>query len=351
MPKVFGKGLSKIKKVSCPRESETKHLCAAAHPLTLSHLTMPTRAKQYSPEVLAEAQRMANSTMTGLVYEYKLVEADEDDKMLGITYVGQNGEPSMAPDAALVDRDKKHAREAISHPNKPFSRAISSYGKAAFDGPRVIAKAKGKRLNVMMWLDENEDKEIVARGGPWRDGSYGAAQTLNAKRGGQGDPFTRLCGLAERKLKGGPRVTPPCEHPGGCKKQARHGGLPFCKAHGGGVLCSAPGCQKAAQGAYKHTAPFCRLHGGGTRCQHEGCDKITHVGEFCIAHGAVQLQCAHAGCIRPSKFGGMCFLHADGDWKAGFAKRKRISYAKKRTEALVAQAELAVAKFGTQCEG
>ena len=45
MPKVFGKGL-------VSRESETKHLSAAV-PLAISHLTMPTRAKQYSPEVLA----------------------------------------------------------------------------------------------------------------------------------------------------------------------------------------------------------------------------------------------------------------------------------------------------------
>ena len=185
-------------------------LCAAVHPHSLAHPSMPTRAKQYSPEVLAEARRMANSTMTGQIYEYKLVEADEDDEMLGITYVGQNGEPSMDPDSALTDRDKKHAREATSHPNKPFSRAMNSYGKAAFAGPCVIAKTKGKRLHVMSWLDEKEDKEIVARGGPWRDGSYGTAQTLNAKRGGQGDPFRRLCGLAARKLKcGGGGI---CEH-------------------------------------------------------------------------------------------------------------------------------------------
>ena len=249
------------------------------HPLTLSHLTMPTRTKQYSPEVLAEAQRMANSTATAMVYEYELVDAPVGDNLLGITYVGQSCEPCMAPDAALIDRDKKHAREATSHPNKPFSRAINSYGKAAFNGPRAIAKAKGKRLNVMMWLDEKEDKEIVARGGSWRDGSYGAAQTLNAKRGGQGDPFIRLCGLAHRKLKAGPRCMPQCEHPGGCKKQARPGGLPFCASHGGGARCSAPDCKKAAQGAYKHTTPFCKLHGGGKRCQHEGCDKSAHDGE------------------------------------------------------------------------
>ena len=316
---------------------------------------MPTRAKQYSPEVRAEAQRMANSTMTGLIYEYKLVEADEDDEMLGITYVGQNGEPSMAPDAALVDRDKKHAREATSHPNKPFSRAINSYGKAAFNGPRVIAKAKGKRLQVMMWLDEKEDKEIVARGGPWRDGSYGAAQTLNAKRGGQGDPFIRLCGLAHRKLKAGPRLEPQCEHPGGCKKQPQHGGLPFCASHGGGARCSAPDCKKMAFGAYKHVTPFCRLHGGGKRCQHKGCDKSAEDGEFCIAHGAVRLQCARAGCINPAHFGGMCWNHADGDWKANQRaanlKNARIAWAKKRTEALLAQAALDMAKFGMQLEG
>ena len=312
---------------------------------------MPTRTKQYSPEVLAEAQRMANSTATAMVYEYELVDAPVGDNLLGITYVGQSCEPCMAPDAALIDRDQKHVREAKSHPNKPFSRAINSYGKTAIKGPRVIAKAKGKRLAAMEWANEKECQLIVARGGKWRDGSCGAAQTLNEKPGGQGDPWIRLCSIAHRKLKAGPRCKPQCEHKDGCSKQARPGGLPFCRAHGGGARCSASGCEKSAFGAYKHVTPFCRLHGGGKRCQHEGCDKSAEDGEFCVKHGAVLLQCEHVGCIKPALFGGMCSLHADGDWKAGKAKRARISYAKKRTEALVAQAELAVAKFGTQCEG
>ena len=321
------------------------------HPLTLSHLTMPTRAKQYSPEVLAEAQRMANSTATAMVYEYELVDAPVGDNLLGITYVGQSCEPCMAPDAALIDRDQKHVREAKSHPNKPFSRAINSYGKTAIKGPHVIAKTKGKRLAAMEWANEKECQLIVARGGKWRDGSYGAAQTLNEKPGGQGDPWIRLCGIAHRKLKAGPRCRPQCEHPGGCKKQAVYGGLPFCRAHGGGALCSAPGCQKSAQGAYKQTTPFCNLHGGGKRCQHEGCDKGAKDGEFCILHGAVLLQCAHVGCIKASSFDGMCWKHADGDWRAAKMKRDRIARATKRTEALIAQAELAMAKFGMQLEG
>ena len=79
---------------------------------------MPTRAKQYSPEVLAEAHRMANSTATAMVYEYELVDAPVGDNLLGITYVGQSCEPCMAPNAALIDRDQKHVREAKSHPCK-----------------------------------------------------------------------------------------------------------------------------------------------------------------------------------------------------------------------------------------
>jgi len=175
---------------------------------------MPTRTKQYSPEVLAEAQRMANSTATAMVYEYELVDAPVGDNLLGITYVGQSCEPCMAPDAALIDRDQKHVREAKSHPNKPFSRAINSYGKTAIKGPHVIAKTKGKRLAAMEWANEKECQLIVARGGKWRDGSCGAAQTLNEKPGGQGDPWIRLCSIAHRKLKAGPRVRPQCEHPG-----------------------------------------------------------------------------------------------------------------------------------------
>ena len=82
----------------------------------------------------------------------------------------------------------------------------------------------------------------------------------------------------------------------------------------------------------------------------QGCDKGAKDGEFCIKHGAVLLQCAHVGCIKPARFGGMCWDHTDDDYKAKHAKHVRIAYAKKRTQALIAQAELAVAKFGTQLE-
>jgi hypothetical protein len=171
---------------------------------------MPTQAKRYSPEVIAEAKRMANSRVTGCLYEYELVGALADDPMLGIKYVGQNCGPSLPPDEALVDRHKKHIREAKSCPNKPFSRFINSYGEAAFEGPIPVKTPKGKRIEVMMFLDEQEDKRIMELGGPWRDGSYGNTQTLNKKRGGQGDPFTVLCGLAGRKLKAD--LASHCEH-------------------------------------------------------------------------------------------------------------------------------------------
>ena len=84
---------------------------------------------------------MANSTVTGWLYEYELVGAPADDPMLGIKYVGQSCEPSLPPDLALDDRDKKHLREAKSHPNKPISRVINSYGKAALKGPIRKKKA------------------------------------------------------------------------------------------------------------------------------------------------------------------------------------------------------------------
>ena len=144
---------------------------------------------------------MANSRVTGCLYEYELVGALADDPMLGIKYVGQNCGPSLPPDEALVDRHKKHIREAKSCPNKPISRFINSYGEAALRGPIPVKTPKGKRIEVMMFLDEQEDKRIMELGGPWRDGSHGNTQTLNKKRGGQGDPFTVLCGLAGRKLK------------------------------------------------------------------------------------------------------------------------------------------------------
>jgi hypothetical protein len=41
-----------------------------------------------------------------------------------------------------------------------------------------------------------------------------------------------------------------------------------CKAHGGGVRCSAPGCSTAA---VEGGPPFCRIHRGGRRCAEQGC--------------------------------------------------------------------------------
>lgn len=44
--------------------------------------------------------------------------------------------------------------------------------------------------------DAIQDLLIKARGGTWRGDGYGASQTLNEQKGGQGDPWTTLCGLA-----------------------------------------------------------------------------------------------------------------------------------------------------------
>ena len=63
--------------------------------------------------------------------------------------------------------------------------------KTAIKGPRVIAKTKCKRLAAMQWANEKECQLIKARGGKWRDGSYGAAQTLNEKPGGRTKYHTR----------------------------------------------------------------------------------------------------------------------------------------------------------------
>ena len=253
---------------------------------------MPARRQPYSPEVRAEARRMGNSTMTGQIYEYKLFGADADDIMLGITYVGQNGEPSMAPDDALVDRDKKHTREARSHPNKPFSRYINSYGKAAFGAPRVIAKATGKRLRIMLWLDETEIKAIVARGGTWRDGSYGAAQTLNAKRGGQGDPFRRLCGLAARKLKAGARA---CEHGRQRSKCKECGGAGICEHGRERSKCKE--CGGASICEHGRVRSKCKDCGGASRCEHgreRGQCKECGGASIC-EHGRRRSQCKECG--------------------------------------------------------
>ena len=59
-------------------------------------------------------------------------------------------------------------------------------------GPCVLTQVTAKRLATMAWANEKESELIITRGGPWRDGSYGTAQALNAKRGGQGDPWRVL---------------------------------------------------------------------------------------------------------------------------------------------------------------
>ena len=85
--------------------------------------------KKYSPEVIKLAKRMANSKVTGFIYEYELTGAPADDPLHGIKYVGQSCEPSVPPDEALDDRDKKHVREAKSHPRKPLSRVINTFAR------------------------------------------------------------------------------------------------------------------------------------------------------------------------------------------------------------------------------
>ena len=58
-------------------------------------------------------------------------------------------------------------------------------------------------------------------------------------------------------------------------------------------------------------------------------------------------RCAHvSGCISAAKLRGMCWVHADAGWKAATAKRDCFELTKTRTLELLAQAELAMARFG-----
>ena len=98
-------------------------------------------------------------------------------------------------------------------------------------GPCVLTKVTAKRLAAMAWANEKESELIVARGGPWRDGSHGTAQTLNAKRGGQGDPWRVLCGIAKHKLKARGKLG---AAPNSCAHGRRHR---ECKECGGAGIC------------------------------------------------------------------------------------------------------------------
>lgn len=74
----------------------------------------------------------------------------------------------------------------------------------------------------------------------------------------------------------------------------------FCKAHGGGKRCTAPGCTKGAEGS----TPFCKGHGGGKRCAFQGsgvCTKSVHGGtNFCVAHGGGK-RCAVPDCTKSAR--------------------------------------------------
>jgi hypothetical protein len=262
---------------------------------------MVAPSNQCSPEVRAEARRMAASTVTAMVYEYVLTGAPAGDNQAGITFIGQSVEPCMAPPAALLDRDTKHAREAQSHPNKPFSRAINTYGKAAFNhgkGPCVLTKVTAKRLAAMAWANEKESELIVARGGPWRDGSYGAAQTLNAKRGGQGDPWRVLCGIAKHKLKARGKLG---AAPNSCAHGRRHR---ECKECGGAGICEhgrrrreCKECGGAGVCEHGRQRRQCKECGGAGVCEH---GTRRHMCKECggagvCEHGRLRHECKECG--------------------------------------------------------
>ena len=133
---------------------------------------------------------------------------------------------------------------ARHHASTPTARQRSSFNHG--EGPRVVARAKGKRLEAMAWANEKESELIVARGGSWRDGSHGAAQTLNAKRGGQGDPWNVLCGIASRKSNMAPAT---CEH----QRRRSH-----CKECDGSAICN-----------HQRRRSQCKECGGSAICEHQ----------------------------------------------------------------------------------
>jgi hypothetical protein len=64
------------------------------------------------------------------------------------------------------------------------------------------------------------------------------------------------------------------------------GGVPYCKAHGGGRRCQHDGCAKSAQGGTYH----CKAHGGGRRCQQSDCNRpVTRVAGSLYCRGCEDL--------------------------------------------------------------
>ena len=61
-----------------------------------------------------------------------------------------------------------------------------------------------------------------------------------------------------------------CETPG-CRKQAR-GSSGLCRSHGGGIPCTAPGCNRMSR-----LAGRCSVHGGYHTCSVEGCTRVSQI--------------------------------------------------------------------------
>ena len=113
-------------------------------------------------------------------------------------------------------------------------------------------------------------------------------------------------------VRAGNQFQPACGKPG-CTKQAQRG--EWCVAHGGGLRCQHPGCEKSAVPG-KGLAARCVKHGGGLRCQHPGCEKFARPGwKLCGAHGG-GYRCQHPGCemyaVPGNGLAARCVKHGGG---------------------------------------
>ena len=93
-----------------------------------------------------------------------------------------------------------------------------------------------------------------------------------------------------------------------CAKQARTPTL-RCKAHGGGIRCFQPGCDKSAVDGYDR----CRKDGGGPRCQQEDCSTSARSGYGLCSKHLGGKRCSHPDCTTSAREpDDLCGKHGGG---------------------------------------
>lgn len=92
-----------------------------------------------------------------------------------------------------------------------------------------------------------------------------------------------------------------CDTPG-CFSRVEGKGTK-CVGHGGGNLCSIPGCVKL-----RRSKGLCGKHGGGSKCRVDSCKREGSRGGLCATH-LPKSKCAEPGCNSLLKGRTFCDAH------------------------------------------